>query len=91
VALAREFDLAGLWLASGLVTWSLLNTGVLIEGRRWAVGSELVRVVATPLLCVPLTPIIGIWIPIALALNIVPLVFWLLRSQSKTALGLPSS
>ncbi len=76
-ALAGDFEPLALWLAAGLVTWSLLNTGVLAEGRRWAVGSELVRVIATPLLCVPLVPTIGIWIPIALALNIVPLVQWI--------------
>ncbi len=82
-ALADELDTAALWLAAGLVTWSLLNIGVLADGRRWAVGSEFVRVVATPILCTQLLPAIGIWIPIALALNIVPLVRGVLRPRAE--------
>jgi len=84
-AFAGQLGSAALWLAAALLAWALLNIGALADGRRWAVASELVRVVATPVLCVTLLPEIGSWIPIAIALNVVPLVRSVLRPRFERA------
>lgn len=53
----EQLDPSGQWLTAGLIGWWVMNLGVLHEARRWALWSELGRVLITGMAIAMVLPI----------------------------------